>query len=82
MELITLTVYREWCSAYNQTTILKDDKGKVKAIFPNSLRQPKRNQKTIVVNCNTFVLNWDNVPNVSRYVKVKDRIPVKENLKQ
>ena len=74
MELITLTVYREWCSAYNQTTILKDDKGKVKAIFPNSLRQPKRNQKTIVVNCNTFVLNWDNVPNVSRYVKVKDRV--------
>ena len=82
MELITLTVYREWGSSYNQTTILKDDKGKVKAIFPSSLRQPKRNQKTIVVNCNTFALNWDNVPNVSRYVKVKDRISAKENLKQ
>lgn len=66
-----LTVYREWESAYNQRTILKDSNGKVKAIFSSSLRQPKRGQKTIILNCWEFTLNWDNVP--SGYVKVKDR---------
>ena len=32
-----LTVYRERKSAYNITTILKDSKGKVKAIFSSML---------------------------------------------
>lgn len=57
----TLTVYREWQSAYNQTTILKDSNNKVKAILSSSIRQPKRGQKSITINCNTFLLNWDNV---------------------
>lgn len=69
--IATLTVYRQWESAYNQTTILKDDKGKVKAVFSSSIRQPKRGQKEIKINCFTYGLNWDNVP--KKYIKVKDR---------
>ena len=70
--MIVLTVYREWESSYNQRTILKDSNGKTKAIISSSLRQPKRGQKTIVINCFKFTLNWEHVP--SKYVKVKDRI--------
>lgn len=57
--LNTLTVYREWESSYNQRTILKDSNNKVKAIISSSIRQPKFRQKTIVINCWTFLLNWD-----------------------
>jgi len=56
-----LTVYREWNSSYNQTTILRDENNKVKAIISSSLKQPKLNQKTIVINCWTYSLNWENV---------------------
>jgi len=69
--MLVLTVYREWQSSYSQTTILKDSEGKVKAIYSSSIRQPKFNQKTVVVNCCTFALNWDNVS--SKYIKLKDR---------
>jgi hypothetical protein len=57
----TLTVYREWQSSYNQVTILKDCNNKVKAIFSSSICQPKKNQKQIIINCNVFLLNWENV---------------------
>ncbi len=57
----TLIVYRDWQSTYSMLTTLKTVDGKVKAIFSSSLRQPKYNTKTIVINCNTFALNWDNV---------------------
>jgi len=67
--MLTLTVYRERGSPYNQRTILKDSEGKVKAIFSSMLRQPKRGTKTIVINCWTYSLNWDNVP--SRKKKIK-----------
>jgi hypothetical protein len=70
--MIVLTVYREWESAYNQRTILKDSNGKIRAIISSSLRQPKRGQKEITINCFKYALNWQNVP--SKYVKVKDRI--------
>lgn len=69
--MITLTVYREWQSSYNQTTILKDSNGKTKAIFSSSIRQPKRNSKTIVINCCIYALNWSNVP--KKYIPVKER---------
>ena len=69
----TLTVYRNWKSAYNQQTILKDCNNKVKAIFNSSLKQPKRGTKSIVINCNTFLLNWENVPKRKGYVKIKDK---------
>lgn len=70
----TLTVYRNWKSAYNQQTILKDCNNKVKAIFNSSLKQPKRGTKTIIINCKTFLLNWENVPKREGYVKIKDRV--------
>jgi len=69
--MITLTVYRDWESAYNQRTILKDSNGKIKGIISSSIRQPKRNQATIVLNCFTYALDWSNVP--AKYVRVKDR---------
>ena len=71
MELITLTVERHWQSSYSQTTILKTADNKIKAIFNSSIRQPKRGQKTIVVNCWTYKLDWSNVP--SKYIPVKER---------
>lgn len=64
-----LIVYREWNSSYNQTTILKDENNKVKAIISSSLKQPKFNQKTIVINCWTYSLNWDNVEKRKKKVK-------------
>ena len=70
--LITLYVHREWTNAYHQTTILKDSEGKIKGIIPSSLRQPRLGQKTIMLNCWQWNLNWDNVP--KKYVKVKDRV--------
>jgi hypothetical protein len=59
--MLTLTVHREWQNSYCQTTILRDNKGKVKGIIPSSIKQPRRGQKTIVLNCFTWLLNWDNV---------------------
>lgn len=72
--MITLYVHREWVNPYNQTTILKSSDGKVKAIFSSSLRQPRHGQKTIILNCWQWNLNWDNVPKHGQYVKVKDRV--------
>jgi len=57
--LNTLYVERDWVTAYNQRTILRDSNNKVKAIISSSIRQPKFKQKTIVINCWTFALNWD-----------------------
>lgn len=59
--MITLKVERDKKSTYVQTTVLKDSKGKVKAIFNSMLRQPRKNQKTIVINCSTYNLDWSAV---------------------
>jgi len=72
--MITLIVYREWKSSYNQRTILKDKDGKVKAIFSSSIKQPKRGTKEVIINCNRFLLNWDNVP-----TRAKKNLKQKEN---
>ena len=53
-----LTVYRERKSAYNITTILKDSKGKVKKVFSNMLNQPRKGNKTIVINDYKYKLDW------------------------
>jgi hypothetical protein len=71
MILQTLTVFREWQSAYNQITILKDCNNKVKAIIPSSIRQPKMNQKTIVINCWSYLLDWDIVAREKKLKKQK-----------
>jgi hypothetical protein len=59
--LITLYAYRTRFSSYNQITTIKDIDGKVKAIFSSMLRQPKFGSKTIVINSNSFNLDWRNV---------------------
>ncbi len=69
--MIVLVVYREWESAYNQITILKDMQGKTKAIISSSIRQPKRGQKEITINCLKYALNWNNVP--KKYIPIKER---------
>ena len=60
-EVKTLTVHRERKCAYHITTTLKDSKGFIKAIFPSMLRQPRKGTKTIVINSNTFALDWSGV---------------------
>jgi len=77
MKLETLTVYREKKGSYNMVTTLKDSNGKVKAVFGNMLRQPKKNSKTIVINCFTYALDWSNVQEKKYYIKVKDRLQIK-----
>lgn len=78
----TLTVIRETYSHYNRATILKDDKGHTKAIIPRNQRQPRYGTKTIVLNCNKFVLDWSLVEQPAKakakakksyYIKKKDK---------
>lgn len=57
----TLTVERTTIGTYNKTTILRDNKGKVKAIINSLLKHPKKGSKSIIINNNTWLLNWDNV---------------------
>jgi len=66
----TLTVYREWNSSYNQTTILRDENNKVKAIITSSIKQPKMNQKIVVINRKEFLLNWELV--AGKQIKQKE----------
>jgi len=54
----TLKVYRDWQSAYNQTTVLKDNNNKVKAIISSSIQQPKKGSKTIIVKGIEYLLDW------------------------
>lgn len=69
-KLKTLYVERQWSNSYVQTTILRDSNNKVKAIISSSIKQPKFRQKTIVINCWTFLLNWDVV---AREKQIKNR---------
>lgn len=61
----TLTVLRNWSSAYNQLTTLVDSKGKVKEVITSSIRQPKYNTETITLTKKgiktEYKLNWGNV---------------------
>jgi len=61
--MITLYAYRQQNTWYSKTTILKDKDGKVKAIFNNSITQPKRGTKVLTVNCCKYLIDWTNVPN-------------------
>ena len=69
-KLITLTVEREVKNSYHITTILKDSKGKVKAIFPSMLRQPRKGSKTIILNCCKYKLDWPKVLTVLLFFAV------------
>lgn len=56
-----LIVTRSRVNAYRQTTILKDCEGRVKKIYDKMLNQPRKNQKTVVINNKTFCLDWSKV---------------------
>ena len=64
--MITLYAYREQSTWWNTVTTLKDDKGRVKAIFDGKLRQPKYGTKVLTVNCNKFSIDWSNVVLIKR----------------
>ena len=54
---LTATKIKDSCS--RTITIIKDDKGKVKAIFPNSLKQPRKGTKQITINNFKYKLKWN-----------------------
>lgn len=56
----TLIVERIRFNAYHIETTLRDENGRVKAVFNSMLRQPRRGQKEITINCNTYKLDWGN----------------------
>lgn len=51
--LLTLKAFR-----VNGSTILLDNKGKLKGIYPTEQSQPHKNKKTIISNCFTYKLEW------------------------
>jgi hypothetical protein len=54
----TLIATKEKDSWNRYKTVLHTTDGKVKAIFPSNLNQPRRGLKTIVVNCFRWSLVW------------------------
>lgn len=60
-----LTVERDWQSAYNQTTTLKNEVGKVVSIIREHTKQPKKGSKTIVLTKLgkqvEYLLDWSNI---------------------
>ncbi len=61
----TLIVERDWQSAYNQTTILKNSEGKVVSIITNHTKQPKKDTLTITITKlgkeKTYKLDWSKI---------------------
>ncbi len=51
--LLTLKAFRA-----NGSTILLDNKGKLKSIYPAEQTQPHKNKKTITHNCFKYKLEW------------------------
>lgn len=59
----TLIATRQRNSSNYVTTVFSLE-GKVKAIFDSRLRQPRKGLKTITINCNKYLINWDNCPKI------------------
>jgi len=55
----TLTVYRNWQSSYNQTTILKDKFGKVKAVLTGYNQPKKTKNSTVIVRGKKYNLKFE-----------------------
>jgi len=43
---------------YGYSTIIYNSDNTIKAIFPVNQRQPRKGQKTIMINCWKFALEW------------------------
>jgi len=56
--MITLIATKTKDSWNRYKTVLTTQDGKVKAIFPNSLNQPRRGTKRININCNIYNILW------------------------
>jgi hypothetical protein len=57
----TLIVNRIKHSWSNKSTVLKDDRGHVKAVMSSNIGQPRYGQKTIIINCWVYNLDWSEV---------------------
>ena len=53
-----LYVERQWESAYNQITTLRDSFGRVKKIITSPLQQPKKSHKTITIKGKEYQLKF------------------------
>lgn len=60
-----LTVERDWQSAYNQTTTLKNEVGKVVSVIREHTKQPKKGSKTIILTKlgrqTEYLLDWSKI---------------------
>lgn len=59
----TLIATRTRNSSNYVTTVFSLD-GKIKGIFDSKINQPRKGQKTITINCNKYLINWDNCPKI------------------
>jgi hypothetical protein len=61
----TLIVERDWQSAYNQTTTLRNKEGKVVSVIREHIKQPKKGSKTIVLTKLgkqvKYLLDWSKI---------------------
>lgn len=61
----TLIVERDWKSAYNQSTTLKNNLGKVIAVISGHTKQPKKGTTTITLTKlgkqTTYLLDWSKI---------------------
>lgn len=64
-----LTVERDWKNAYCQTTILRDENGRVKKIISSSIQQPKKKDKTYSLNGVVYQLKFP--AKTEKYVRTK-----------
>lgn len=59
----TLTASRTRNSSNYVTTTFSLE-GKVKLICDSKINQPRKGLKTITINCNEYLINWDNCPKI------------------
>lgn len=60
----TLTASRERNSWRSVTTILRDEKNRVKKIFNNRLNQPRKGQPTITIRGVIYSIDWSKTNNL------------------
>lgn len=60
-----LIVERDWQSAYNQTTTLRNESGKVVAVIGRHTKQPKKGTETIKLTKlgkqTEYLLDWSKI---------------------
>lgn len=59
MELITLKARKRAITRTQKITEIFNQDGTIKAVFPSLISQPRKGQKTIVINCFKYALEWE-----------------------